>query len=75
MSKINVCVRCSKWRIGKTILTEHQKNAVITLSPIKLLELEYENEVCQYCRQAIGDSVSDEILKFTGKWNEMMLSL
>ena len=62
MSKINVCVRCSTWRYKGLILTNFQKDAVITLIPF-LLKIEFEEEVCANCRMAIGDEVSDEMLK------------
>jgi len=64
--KINVCIRCQTWSTSVIKLSEIEKKAVITLSNIGLFEAEHKNEVCDKCRQGIGNVIADNLLKIFG---------
>lgn len=67
--KITVCIRCQTWVAGCFKLSNEEKRAIITLSAIGLFEAEYTNEVCENCRQGIGNEVSENLLKIFGNEN------
>ena len=61
--KITVCIRCQSWSVGERKLSEFSKQSIIRLNSENYLDVEFKNEVCNYCRQGIGDEVSDRMLK------------
>ena len=67
MTKVINCVRCGLWVIGGIKITDREKMAVYTLRPINILPLEFEDVVCDECREGIGDKVADLFLTFNKK--------
>jgi len=64
--KIHVCIRCKARRVGILKLTEKNIQSVNDLVEAVVLKVDYQNEVCHYCRSGIGDEISNTLLKMFG---------
>lgn len=63
MKTINVCIRCSIWRIGNKRLTVQEKEAIYLITSLDILNIEFKNEVCSECRKGIGDKIAETLLE------------
>lgn len=61
--KVNACIKCCTWWVGFIQLTDEQKNAVITLQSAKVIMVETIIEICDCCRQEIGNQTADKLLR------------
>jgi DNA-directed RNA polymerase subunit RPC12/RpoP len=66
MRTIKHCIRCRReFLFDETNreLTAKESLDILEMSLLGLIEIEYDNIVCDECRYIIGDEVSDYLLK------------